>query len=173
MESIDKPLALVHDAHTFDELIVVDAWAAETDPGSSNVLDIHEISEEDEDVPDMPKVRGILYDQGMEVGDEYQELRAAGLRYAIILGGLIMFVQSIDVALASIFREEHYKLYVKFMEHKAKLTAAKLGMCSLNCAMEVTWQPCNASMSLSSLRIQATWAQQRLTCAFHLNSCLL
>ena len=38
--------------------------------------------------------------------------RAAGLKYAIIPGGLRLFIQSINVALASFYREEHHKLFV-------------------------------------------------------------
>ena len=37
-----------------------------------------------------------------------------------------MFVQSIDVALASFYQEEHHKLYVKLIEDKGKLAAAQI-----------------------------------------------
>ena len=37
-----------------------------------------------------------------------------------------MFIQSIDVGLASFFREEHHKLYVHLIEDKRKLTAPQI-----------------------------------------------
>ena len=54
-----------------------------------------------------------------------QALRHCGLRYAVIPGGLTMFIQSIDTALAALYRSAHHRLYVSHMEHQAKLTAAQ------------------------------------------------
>ena len=54
-----------------------------------------------------------------------QALRHCGLRYAVIPGGLAMFIQSIDTALAALYRSAHHRLYVSHMEHQAKLTAAQ------------------------------------------------
>ena len=51
--------------------------------------------------------------------------RAAGLKYAIIPGGLTMFIQAIDVALAALYRTEHHRLYMTFMENRKVLTAAQ------------------------------------------------
>lgn len=49
----------------------------------------------------------------------------AGCYCAVIPGGLTMFVQSIDVALASKYREEHHRLYCTFIEGRNKLTCAE------------------------------------------------
>ena len=52
-------------------------------------------------------------------------LRVAGLRYAVIPGGLTMFVQSIDTALAALYRTAHHRLYAAHMEGNLKVTAAQ------------------------------------------------
>ena len=39
--------------------------------------------------------------------------------------GLTMSIQSIDMALAALYRTAHHRLYVRHMEHKGKLTAAQ------------------------------------------------
>ena len=54
-----------------------------------------------------------------------QALRHCGLRYAVIPRGLTMFIQSIDAALAALYRSAHHRSYVSHMEHQAKLTAAQ------------------------------------------------
>ena len=50
--------------------------------------------------------------------------RHVGLRYAIIPGGLTMFGQSIDTALAALYRTGHHHLHVAHMEGKHKPTVA-------------------------------------------------
>ena len=53
--------------------------------------------------------------------------RNAGLRYAIIPGGLTSFIQSIDVVLAAVHRDIHYALYMDMMEVAAgQLNAAQM-----------------------------------------------
>ena len=42
--------------------------------------------------------------------------RQAGIWYAIILGGLTMYIQAIDVALVTLYREEHHALYMHMVE---------------------------------------------------------
>ena len=54
-----------------------------------------------------------------------QALRNCGLRYVVIPGGLTMFIQSIDTALAALYRSAHHRLHVSCMEHQAKLTVAQ------------------------------------------------
>ena len=55
----------------------------------------------------------------------FQALKQCGIRYAVILGGLTMFIQSIDTALAALYRTPHHNMYVRHMQHKGKLTAAQ------------------------------------------------
>ena len=50
--------------------------------------------------------------------------RRAGLRYAIIPGGLTMFIQAIDVALMALCREEHHALYMQMVEVGRKVSAS-------------------------------------------------
>ena len=52
-------------------------------------------------------------------------LGVAGLWYAVIPGGLTMFVQSIDTALAALYRTAHHRLYAAHMEGNPKVTAAQ------------------------------------------------
>ena len=50
-------------------------------------------------------------------------LRMAALRHAVIPGGRTMFVQSIDTALAALYRTAHHRLYAAHMEGNPKVTA--------------------------------------------------
>ena len=48
----------------------------------------------------------------------------AGLRYAIIPGGLTIFIQAIDVAPVALYREEHDALYMQMVEGGRKVSAS-------------------------------------------------
>ena len=48
----------------------------------------------------------------------------AGLPYAIIPGGLTMFIQAIDVAQVAVYREEHHALYLQMVEGGRKVSAS-------------------------------------------------
>ena len=48
----------------------------------------------------------------------------AGLRYAIIPGGLTMYIQAIDVALVALYREEHHALHMQMLEGGRKVSAS-------------------------------------------------
>ena len=52
-------------------------------------------------------------------------LRVIGLRYRVILGGLTIFVHSIDTTLAALYRPAHHRLYAAHMEGNPKVTAAQ------------------------------------------------
>ena len=49
-------------------------------------------------------------------------LQAAGLKYAIIPGGLTMFIQAIDGALAALYKAEHHSFYMTSVENKYEVT---------------------------------------------------
>ena len=48
-------------------------------------------------------------------------IKLGGLLYAVILGGLTMFVQSIGTAVAALYRGAHHSLFVSYMDSKKKL----------------------------------------------------
>ena len=51
--------------------------------------------------------------------------RVAGVKYAIIPGGLISFIQAIDVALAALYRACHHQPDMEVIERRGKVTAAE------------------------------------------------
>ena len=63
-------------------------------------------------------------------------LRLAGFRYAVILGGLTMFVRSIDTALAALYRTAHHRLYMSHMEGEKIYLRLQHETCLWNCAIE-------------------------------------
>ena len=52
-------------------------------------------------------------------------MRRCGRKYAVIPGGLTMFIQSIHTALAALYCVAHHTSYVSHIEHEGQLTVAQ------------------------------------------------